>query len=66
MEETVKLDLDKLKKDIIDLKIEKIFGEPAFIDLTAERAQEIDSSFTIFIDEVEPHLTGIKIKGGII
>lgn len=62
----VKLDINELKEEVTDLRIKMFFGKPALISLTSESYQKINESFTVFIDEVEPHLTGIKIKGGII
>ena len=66
----IKGEVAVLRQDVNDLKIKlldiTIFGKPALIDLTSQKAQKIDDKFTIFIDEVEPHLTGIKIKGGTI
>jgi len=62
------LSMLKTKMELLNTKMNRIAlgNEPASVDLTSKNVQKINESFTVSIDEVEPHLTGIKIRGEII
>jgi hypothetical protein len=54
--------IQDIKIDIIKLKWER----KNFVDLTYTGSQSIGEIFSIIVEEVKPHLSGIKIKGEIL
>ncbi len=60
--------IDNLEKEIQDLRLDMVLGkyEAATIDLTDESFQKIDNNFSISVEGIESHLSGMKIKGKIL
>ncbi len=62
---TLKQDVWDLKNKVYELTISSLDTAPT-VSLTSETVHKIDDKFSIFVDEVETHLSGINIKGKII